>query len=181
MFGLRIFRFGLLLVVALTAKIVWAHGGGTPQLTNAEAGPYWVSVWTQPEPLRVGQAHITVAVSEPGDSPGGRREAGSPILGALVQVEFKPLDRKGETLAAAATHEGAANKIFYEADLDLPATGRWQVAIGVEGPAGAGSASFDTDVSPPSTFNWTWIGGLGLVVLAGVWLAQRYRGQRGGV
>jgi hypothetical protein len=102
-------------------------------------------------------------------------------LGALVQVELKPLDHEGETLAAAATHEGAANKIFYEADLDLPATGRWQVAIGVEGPEGAGSASFDTEVSPPSTLNWTWIGGLGLVALAGVWLAQWYRGQRGKV
>jgi hypothetical protein len=139
-----------------------------------------MSVWTQPDPLRVGQAHITVAVSEPGEAAGGRREAGAPILDALVWVELTPLEREDQTLAVAATHEGAANKIFYEADLDLSATGRWQVVIGVEGPAGAGSASFDVEVSPASALNWTWIGGLGLVLLAGVWLAQRHRSQKGG-
>jgi hypothetical protein len=95
-------------------------------------------------------------------------------------VELTPLDHEGETLATAATHEGAVNKIFYEADLDLPATGRWQAEIAVEGPAGAGSASFDTEVSPASKLNWTWIGGLGLVVLAGVWWVQRHRSQKGG-
>ena len=40
-----------LLMLAFTW--VWAHGGGEPQLTNAVAGPYRVSVWTQPEPMRV--------------------------------------------------------------------------------------------------------------------------------
>jgi hypothetical protein len=185
--GLRMSRLGSLLIVALVSAVVWvfaargtqAHGGGVPQLTNAEAGPYWVSAWTQPDPLRVGKAHITVAVSEPGESGSGLREAGSAVLDALVQVQFKPLEGGGETLAVSATHENAANKIFYEADLELPETGRWQVDVSIEGPDGSGSASFDTRVSPPSTVNWALVGGLGLFALTGVWVVQRYWGQRG--
>ena len=168
--------FCLALVLALPAGVAWAHGGGVPRLSNAEAGPYWVSVWTEPDPLRVGEAHITVAVSEPTPASGASyREAGPPILDATVQVRFEPLGRAGKTLAAPATRAGAANKLFYEADLQLPETGRWQVTIAVEGPAGAGSVGFEAQVAPPTAFSWTWIGGLGLVGLAAVWMVQRFR------
>jgi hypothetical protein len=158
--------------------VAWAHGGGTPRLTNVDAGPYWVSVWTQPDPLRVGQAHITVAVSEPTDTGSARREAGLPVLDANVEVQVKPLDHAGETLAVQATHEGASNKLFFEADVDLPEKGRWQVIVAVNGPEGAGSASFEAQVSSPSAFNWNWIGGLGLGALAGVWVVNKFRVQK---
>ncbi len=158
--------------------VAWAHGGGAPRLTNVDAGPYWVSVWTQPDPLQVGQAHITVAVSEPTDAGGERREAGPPVLDATVEVQVKPLDHAGETLVVQATHEGASNKLFFEADVDLPETGRWQVSVAVAGPKGAGGASFEAQVSPPSAFSWTWVGGLGLAALAGVWVVNRFRDQK---
>ncbi len=167
----------LLLLATLPAQAALAHGGGAPRLTNADAGPYWVSAWTQPDPLRVGQAHVTVAVSEPNPS-GGAREAGPPVLGATVNVRFEPLDHAGETLNVAATHAGAVNKLFYETDLDLPHTGRWQVTVFVAGPAGAGSASFGAQVSPPSPFNWTRVAGLGLVALAAAWAVQKIKEKR---
>jgi hypothetical protein len=169
----------LALVTALPTGVARAHGGGTPRLTNAEAGPYWVSAWTQPDPLRVGQAHITVAVSRPSQAASARGEAGPPVLDAAVEVTFEPSGRAGETLIVRATHEGAANKLFYEADLELPETGRWQATVLVAGPDGAGSAGFEAQVSPPSAFSWTWIGGLGLVALAAVWMVQRFRDRRG--
>jgi len=166
-----------LLLTALPAQAALAHGGGAPRLTNADAGPYWVSAWTQPDPLRVGQAHVTVAVSEPNPT-AGAREAGQPVLGATVSVRFEPLDRAGETLNLAATHAGAVNKLFYETDLELPHTGRWQVTVFVEGPAGAGSASFEAQVSAPSPFNWTRVAGLGVVALAVVWAVQKIKVNR---
>jgi len=165
-------------IVGLPTDIVWAHGGGTPRLTNADAGPYWVSVWTQPDPLRVGTVHLTVAVSEPNTAGGAHREAGPPVLDATVQVRFKPLDHTGETLIAEATHADAANKIFYETDLELPQTGRWQAEITVTGPDGTGSALFEAQVSPPAAFSWSWVGGLGVVALVAVWTIQkRLRGR----
>lgn len=165
------------LVLVLPTGLAWAHGGGVPQLTNVDVGPYWVSVWMQPDPPRVGQVHITVAVAEPGGLEAGRREAGPPVLDAMVQVQFEALEHAGAPFTSAATHEGATNKLLYEADLELPEPGRWRVVIAVEGPQGTGSATFEMQVSPRATFNWTWIWGLGLVALASTGLVQRYRGQ----
>lgn len=168
----------LALVLGLNTGVVWAHGGGDARLTNVEAGPYWVSVWTQPDPLRVGGAHVTVSVAEPGASETGHREAGPPVLNGTVEVRFEPLDRAGEPLASLATHEGAEIKLLYEADVELPETGRWQVVIAVEGPQGAGSTRFEVQVEPAAAVNWTWVGGgLGLVALVAVWIAQRFRTQ----
>jgi hypothetical protein len=174
MLGLFLF---LSLNVVFPTNLASAHGGGVPQLTNAEAGPYWVSVWTQPDPLRVGEAHITVAVSEPGDSTVAIREPGAPVLNAAVRVRLKPLEAQGETLMVDATHEGAANRLYYEADLELTETGRWHVAISIDGPSGSGEADFDAQVSPPRAFNWVYVIGLGLAGVVVVGVVQRFRDQ----
>jgi hypothetical protein len=151
---------GLLFAVSTA----WAHGGGTPQVTNADAGPYWVTVWTQPEPLQVGETHITVAVSEPGVVRDGQREAGAPVMDAVVEVHLEPLDRPGEPLTVSATHEGASNKLFYEADPSLPAAGQWGVLIRVQ-------------VSSSKSFNWSYVIGLGLLGVVVVSVVQRLREQ----
>jgi hypothetical protein len=99
-------------------------------------------------------------------------------LDATVHVQFTALDYAGETLTGRATHEDAANKLFYETDLELPKVGRWQVEIAVEGSEGSGSATFEAQVAPPAAFNWTWIGGLGVVALAAIWVVQRFRDEK---
>jgi hypothetical protein len=174
----------LALSFAVSAQVAWAHGGGVPQLTNVQAGPYRVSAWTQPDPIRMGEVHVSVAVSESLGSGATEREAGDLVLDATVRVQMQPMDQAGETLVAYATRENAVNKLFYEADLDLPAEGRWQVVIWVEGPTGAGSASFDVEALPPSAFSaigalpWPVWGGLGLVLLAVGWSVQMFRGHK---
>jgi hypothetical protein len=167
-------------MLALPTARVQAHGGGTPQLTNADAGPYWVSVWTQPEPLRAGEVHVTVAVSEPGETNTSGREAGAPVLGADVQVEFSRTASSsekapGQPIFVYATHESAANKLLYEADLTLPTSGEWQVRVTVEGPAGQGSANFRATVRAEQSSNWTWVLVLGPAAIAAVWIWQRFR------
>ena len=52
-------------VVSRPGSSLLAHGGGTSQLSNAEAGPYRVFAWTTPEPWRAGEVHVTVAVTLP--------------------------------------------------------------------------------------------------------------------
>ncbi len=167
--------FLLIWAVGCSSGVAQAHGGGTPQLTNVQVGPYWVSVWTQPEPLRVGVVHFTVAVAEPLTTTAGRSvEAGPPVLNAAVQLELKPLDQSNQILVVPATHQAAVNKFFYEADLDLPAAGQWEVGVSVDGLAGADSARFGVEVLPPSTFTgWYLAGGLAVVLLAFGWIAWR--------
>jgi hypothetical protein len=49
----------LLLVVANTR----AHGIGTPRVVNQPAGPYLLSAWTDPDPLRMDETHVVVGVT----------------------------------------------------------------------------------------------------------------------
>jgi len=174
MFSHRLFKFFILmtLVLGYPTSGALAHGGGVPQLTNAKAGPYQVSVWTQPDPLRVGEVHFTVAVSEPG--PTGR-EAGSPVLDAVVELQLVPPGEKNKPpLRVSATHNEAVNKLFYEADINLPAEGPWQVSTSVKGPSGSGQTNFTVEVLPPSAFNW-WIvlGGAAVVITATGWVVVK--------
>ncbi len=167
----------LVLTFGLSGGVVQAHGGGIPQLTNAETGPYLVSVWTQPDPLRVGEVHFTVAVSEPGRS---QQEAGSPVLDATIELTLIAADENERPLNVSATHTEAVNKLFYEADIDVPGQGIWQVITTVAGPAGTGETEFSIEVLPFSTFNW-WIvlGGGTLVLIAVGLIMAKFSGQKG--
>jgi hypothetical protein len=177
------------LAFVIDAAPAQAHGGGEPQLVNAQAGPYRVSAWTKPEPIRVGTMHLSVAVSEsPGQGSSGE-ETGDLVLDAAVHVQMNPRSRPGPGLVTSATRQDAVNKLFYEADMELPAEGQWQVVISVEGAAGTGSASFDIDVLPASASNthgvlgtlrslrWSVWAGLALALLTAGWWVQTFRGQ----
>jgi hypothetical protein len=177
------------LAFVTTVQPAQAHGGGEPQLVNAQAGPYRVSAWTQPEPIRVGTMHLSIAVSEsPGPGSGGE-ETGDLVLDAAVQVQMNPMSRPGPGLVTSASREDAVNKLLYEADMELPAEGQWQVVISVEGAAGTGSASFNIEVLPAAASNtlaalgtfralgWPVWAGLALVLLTVGWSVQTFRGQ----
>jgi hypothetical protein len=105
------------------------------------------------------------------------------VLDARVGVQLEAAEPRGEKLVAFATRENAVNKLFYEVDFNLPAEGRWQVTIEVQGPDGGGSAAFEIEVLPPSalarlgTRYWPVLGGVGLVLLVAVWLMWPSRGR----
>jgi hypothetical protein len=164
----------LLLLLSLLlslAPAAGAHGGGTPQLVNEPAGPYWLSVWTSPDPALVDEPlHLTIGVAEPGTA----GEAGAPVLGAAVDLTLSPPPGTGSPVTAAAT--GAANRLLYDVDVTLPEPGLWTVEIGVEGPEGSSRASFDLEVAEASGPNWLlWGGGVVVVIAAIFILAGRRR------
>jgi hypothetical protein len=153
------------------------HGGGAPKLVNEPAGPYLLSVWLAPDPLRVGTVHATVAVSEPNED----GSAGEPVLGAAVRILLTAEDQLGVApIGALATHQNAANRLFYEADLQVSEPGNWQVEVIVDGPAGSGQSAFSTLVLPPASTNWFVLGAAALAIAAAVALillsGQRRKG-----
>lgn len=163
----------LLLLLALPA-VVLAHGGGTPQLVNQPVGPYWLSAWTSPDPPRVGQLHLTFGLAEPGEG----REAGAPVLGATVRLRLQPAAAVAASpITTLATNENAANRLFYEADVTVPAAGAWQVRIQVEGPDGQGTASFPLQVQPLQTTNWLLLGGGGVLLVVALFALFTWRRQ----
>jgi hypothetical protein len=174
-YDLRLLIGVFLILVFGFSGVALAHGGGTPQLANAKIGPYRISVWTEPAPLRVGEAHFSIAVAEPPASDAAQYESGPPVLGATVELQLQPVAGTGQILTAQATHETAVNKLFYEADIDLPAEGLWEVTISVAGADGSGSVSFEIEVLPSSNSGWMVFGGIGLAVLVTAWGIQWYR------
>jgi hypothetical protein len=169
-------ELAVLLLIAMPALPAAAHGGGTPQLTAAPAGPYRLFAWTTPEPWRVGEAHTTVAVTQPDVE--GRD---TPISGAQVTVVYAATEGASQPIRVTAVEGSGAQVGFYEADAVLPAAGAWQVTILVSGPAGSGEAAFAHSVLPAeSGVNWTLVGlGAGALLVAGIWLAAQWSRRRG--
>lgn len=176
------FLFAVLVIgLAATAGVILAHGGGAPQVIDAEAGPYRVFVWTEPEPWRAGDVHITVAITLP--PPEGTEidetvltnQLDKPVTDATVRVHFFPPD-SSDPFELPAPPQSQLGGIYYETDTNLLMAGDWEVGVIVEGPLGAGGTSFAMQALPARRMNWLWLGGGVLGVLALVALL----GLRGG-
>jgi len=164
-----VFRVVVVLAVGVALLLatwtVQAHGGGTPQLVRQPVGPYLLSVWTQPDPPRVGALHMTTAVFV---SDG---ESDTPVLDAGVFVMLQPPGDE-PPLRRLLSRGGAAYPGYYEADVELSTTGRWQATVIVSGPEGGGQAAFDLDVRSAQRVSPLVWGGLGLLVVLGWWFWQ---------
>ena len=142
-----------------------AHGGGAPRLVDVEVGPYRLYVWSKPEPMRVGDAHLTIGVFEPART----GQADVPVLDATIKVLVMPINPLEEdTWFGLASREASTNPIYYEVDFALPAAGIWRTELTISGPAGSGSADFEMAVSA-SPVNWTLIGAAAAVLMTAGW------------
>lgn len=171
-----------LLLLLLSPAPTRGHGGGTPRLTAAGAGPYRVYAWTEPEPWRVGEVHLSVAVTLPADQAQGDgaqtgAQVETPVTDADITVTFAPAPSQatpGETIRVQAVRQTLLNDYYFEADTSLPSPGLWQVNIEVDGAAGSGSAGFEIEALEARTVNWTLVAAAGavllvLVILMGLW------------
>jgi len=140
-----------------------AHGG-TPVITDQEAGPYKVTVWIQPSPpLRVGVAHLSIAVAD--------ATSDELVNDVVVRVQAEPPQRSADPVLSETTLDGP----FYDADLVLEGAGDWDVTILMEGPLGSGQATLPVAVQPGGLPRWLIpaIAALALVVGFLVWTGLR--------
>lgn len=161
-----------LLCLALAARAA-AHGIGTPQVLNAAAGPYLLSAWTDPDPLRTDETHVVVAVTDP--------DTREPIITDVeVTVTMTSLDDPAVVLTEVAGTDNV-NRLLFAAEFnDRLAAGRWRVDLSATGARGSGEGvSFEVDVEQARGFNWLWLGIGGLAVVVLVWVAGSLRPERG--
>lgn len=92
--------------------------GGFVEL-HREVGPFVVTVFTSPGPLRAGPVDISVLVQD--------RKNGRPVLDAGVVVQLHK--EGGVILVERATRELAQNKLLYSALMNLPASGQWELEV----------------------------------------------------
>lgn len=159
-----------LLLLVVSAPVI-AHGGGTPRLTDAEAGPYRIFAWTEPEPWRAGEVHVSVmlTLAPPADAEADERTAANrldePVNDAEVAVSFVPMEAEGDPITLPTELQSLGGNISYEVDTTLPSDGIWRVEIVAHGDEGGGDASFEVDVRPSRTLNmWLLAGGALLIV-----------------
>jgi methionine-rich copper-binding protein CopC len=160
-------------LICLTApgpggRRAWAGHGGVVQLNRASAGPYTLSVWTQPAPPTAGPWQVDVAVM---------RETGLPVTDAVVRVRAEPLSGTAPPVETDARRDADPLGVRYRASLTLGSAGPWRVSVSVAGPAGPGALTFPVDVEPASRGGWLGValGITGLATLGAVIVARRRR------
>lgn len=162
----------IILIILATPAALLAHGGGTIQLDAVPVGPYELSIWTSPDPLKAGEtAHITAFLFDEsiGDAVDGI------VLGADITVTFIPPDGQGDPIVVSASHSDADLKYLYEAEALLPVKGEWEIVVNANGPKGGGEASFTIPVESAGGINWTLVGGIAIAVVVIGWLVWQQR------
>ncbi|PQO44106.1 hypothetical protein [Blastopirellula marina] len=114
-------------LVALTALLgmtqLVAADGGKLQLRR-EVGPYQVTIFTSPTPLRPGPVDLSVLVQD---------QSGKIVNDA--DIEFQLKSESGALLLQPATQAAATNKLLQSAKFVLPEGGVWQVETRIAGDA----------------------------------------------
>ena len=139
-------------LVAIAVAMVLGYAGdpgidpwpmaGPSGFPTSRAGPYILTVFTSPTPIRVGSWT---------SAPWFRTRAARRLCGTRsVQVTAEPVGHEGSRSSYEATHELATNKLYFAANVDLPEEGRWRITVQVAGDDGDGNASFEVDASQGS-------------------------------
>ena len=163
-----------------------AHGGGTPRLTSQPVGPYNLYAWSEPEPWRVGQVHLSLAVTMPNpDSSSNQVEI--PVTDVEINVTYIPMANNGvdttqEPIVVKAVRQEFLSDFYYEADPTLTRVGDWQIQVDVTGTEGSGSTQFAMQTLPERSLNWMLIGSAGgvlvvVLVLIAIWSRSQQPAQ----
>ena len=124
-------------VLLLTCAALLRADGGVVQFRKA-AGPFVVTLFSNPSPLRAGPADLSVLVES--------AQTRAPILDATVSLHLR--SESGRETDAAATHERATNKLLYAALAAIPEAGTWEVQVTVSRQAGHATAGGRIQVLP---------------------------------
>ncbi len=168
-------RQPVLLAALLVISLAFAAGtranGGQVRIAAEPVGPYEVTVFTSPEPLRAGELDVSVLLQRP-DSP-------QIVEGARIEVVVTTAG--GETVGRfPATHEQATNKLYYAAKFPLEQPGLYRITVEIDGSEGDGTVGFEATVEPAAGSAWWrswWLWGmLALLQLPLIWWLFSERG-----
>lgn len=164
------------LAALLFAPAILFGDGGTLQLRKP-AGPWIVTVFSTPVPLRAGVADLSVMVQTAQDR--------KTVLDAGVKLHLtKSSATDVVEIIAPATRSQATNKLLYAARVTLPSAGKWRLEVDVKEKASVASVSGEIAVlplQPPAMARWPYFAFVLLVVLLfamNQWLKRSRRLRR---
>jgi hypothetical protein len=138
----ELWRRGLFLLVALLAFNLRAHADGGFVELNQEVGPFVVTVFSAPDPLRAGPVDISVLVQDRGSR--------QPVLDGEVLVRLQ--SPAGVTLVERATREAAQNKLLYSALINLTEAGLWELEVTIKHGTDTAKVQGQKSVAAPRPF-----------------------------
>ena len=112
------------LMSMLLIAVAWfeAHADGGAVQFEKTAGPFIITVFTTPTPLRAGPVDISLMIRS--------RENRQPVLDCQALVE---LHKEGAmSIRSEATHEAAQNKLLYAAQVNVPEPGTWGLEAAIK-------------------------------------------------
>ncbi len=99
-----------------------AHADGGAVQFEKSAGPFVITVFTTPSPLRAGPVDISLMIQS--------RENQQPVLDCHALVQ---LHKEGAmSIRSEATHEAAQNKLLYAAQVKVPEPGPWELEAAIK-------------------------------------------------
>jgi len=128
-------RLALVLLFAVGA----AHADGGTVRIREDAGPFRITVFSAPEPLRVGAADLSVLVQ--------RRDDDAPVLDAEVSIRLEG-PPPAPPIEARATRAAATNKWLHAALVEIPSAGIWKLEVAVRSANGAPEVAGTMQVAP---------------------------------
>jgi hypothetical protein len=157
MFPFRIPHFAcpILLAAAMAAR-----GDGGSVLSQQTSGPYRITLFGSPSPLRAGPADLSVMIQD--------AKTGEPVLDQSVAIDVQAALNPGSTAwlppccsmakslgAVTATHASAQNKLLYAANIVLPSSGLHDITVrvgGDKGPTLEGKIDVQSPVTPAASY-----------------------------
>jgi len=124
------------ILILFSMPLAFADGGRLR--SRAVGGPFLVTLFTTPDPLRAGMADFSVAVERPGTQ--------GIVQDADIRLE---LTSPGQTpLDLKLTHDAATSRFLEAANFELPHSGRWHYTLTIKQHGDTGTTQGDVDVLP---------------------------------
>ena len=110
-------------VVGLLLAPAPGHTDGGVVRLHESRGNLTVSVFTAPDPLRVGLADLSVLIQSSND--------GAVLLDPEVTFTLSPPAGRGGELRLAPSRSNATNQLLQSVEVSLPVAGIWELAVSV--------------------------------------------------
>ena len=133
-------RWIIVSLVLLIVSAPVAADGGIVRVSR-RSGPWRLTVFSDPTPLRAGPADLSVLVQD--------ADTDDAILDATISVLLTPVDPPGPSMLVEATPEAAENRLLRSALVDLPGAGRWRLEVTAMRGGIESRVSCDLEVGPP--------------------------------
>jgi hypothetical protein len=137
-----------LLIALLPLAAAQANADGGAIVLQGESGPWRITLFAPSLPLYAGQVNLTALVQD------GR--TGTPVIDAQVAIRVG----RGST---SATHDLAANRVLYAANLKLPAGAAQRIAVKVRGNGTQATIETQESVSEGTESPWGYVFCISLV------------------